>query len=159
MSSAEVEYGVLPARLQSRLEQFSADVAAAAGENLLSVAVYGSVVMCGYCVIGETPVQVLIVLQDASIQFLKPIAGVIRRMIKSFHASPFVVRKRSMKSPCSFLIPSGLWLRMKWNAKFGGASHYQRSWRKHHGARRNPMACESRGCWILRPRSTGGGLR
>mgnify|MGYP004000123659 FL=1 len=94
MSSAEVEYGVLPARLQSRLEQFSADVAAAAGENLLSVAVYGSVVKSGNCVIGETPVQVLIVLQDVSIQFLTPVASVIRRAIKSFLAAPFVVRKR-----------------------------------------------------------------
>jgi hypothetical protein len=33
MPSAEVEYGVLPARLQSRLEQLSVDVAAAAGET------------------------------------------------------------------------------------------------------------------------------
>ena len=98
MSSAEVEYGVLPARLQSRLEQFSADVAAAAGENLLSVAVYGSVVKSGNCVIGETPVQVLIVLQDASIQFLKPIAGVIRRGIKSFHVAPFVVSLHDLQT-------------------------------------------------------------
>mgnify|MGYP006444824739 FL=1 len=94
MSSAEVEYGVLPARLQSRLEQFSVDVAAAAGENLLSVAVYASVVKSGKCVVGETPVPVLIVLQDVSIQFLTPVASVIRRAIKSFLAAPFVVRKR-----------------------------------------------------------------
>jgi len=91
MSSAEVGYGDLPARLQSHLEQFCADVAAEAGENLILVAVYGSVTKSGKWVAGETSVSVLVVLQDASIQFLKPIGGVIRRAIKSFNAAPFVL--------------------------------------------------------------------
>lgn len=98
MSSAEVEYGDLPATLQSRLEQFCADVSGATGENLLSVAVYGSVVKSGNCVIGETPVHILVVLQDASIQFLKPITGVIKRAIKSFHAAPFVVSLHDLQT-------------------------------------------------------------
>ena len=98
MSSAEVEYGDLPASLQSHLEQFCADVAAGAGENLLSVAVYGSVAKSGKCVAGETPVPVLVVLQGASIQFLKPIASVIRRAIKSFHAAPFVVSLHDLQT-------------------------------------------------------------
>lgn len=98
MSSAEVEYGDLPATLQSHLEQFCADVSSGAGENLLSVAVYGSVVKSGKCVIGETPVHVLVVLQDASIQFLKPITGVIKRAIKSFHAAPFVVSLHDLQT-------------------------------------------------------------
>ena len=41
-------------------------------------------------------------------------------------------------------------LRGEVERKVWRASHYHRSWRKHHGARRNPMACESRSCWILR---------
>lgn len=98
MSAAEVEYGDLPATLQSHLEQFCADVAGATGENLLSVAVYGSVVKSGEYAIGETPVHVLVVLQDASIQALKPIAGVIKRAIKSFHAAPFVVSLHDLQT-------------------------------------------------------------
>jgi hypothetical protein len=98
MSSAGVEYGDLPTPLQSHLEQFCADIAAGAGENLLSVAVYGSVVKRGTCVVGETPVPVLVVLQDPSIQFLKPIAGVIRRAIKEFHAAPFVVSLHDLQT-------------------------------------------------------------
>ncbi|MGZ0174151.1 MAG: hypothetical protein ACKVHE_31980 [Planctomycetales bacterium] len=98
MSSAEVEYGDLPASLQSHLEQFCADVAAGSGENLLSVAVYGSVVKSSKCVIGETPVPVLVVPQDASVPFLKPIASVIRRAIKSFHAAPFVVSLHDLQT-------------------------------------------------------------
>jgi hypothetical protein len=98
MSAAEVEYGDLPASLQSHLEQFCADVAAGAGENLLSVAVYGSVVKSGKWVAGETPVPVLVVMQDASIQFLNPVSSVIRRAIKSFHAAPFVVSLHDLQT-------------------------------------------------------------
>lgn len=98
MPSAEVEYGDLPASLQTHLEQFCADVSAGAGENLLSVAVYGSVVKSGQYVAGETAVSVLVVLQDASIKSLKSIADVIRRAIKSFHAAPFVVSLHDLQT-------------------------------------------------------------
>lgn len=98
MPSAEVEYGDLPASLQSHLEQFCVDVAAGAGKNLLSVAVYGNVVKGDRRAVGETSVPVLVVLQDASIQCLKPLADVIRRAIKSFHAAPFVVSLHDLQT-------------------------------------------------------------
>lgn len=98
MPSTDFEYADLPASLQSHLEQFCADISARAGENLISVAVYGDVTKSGQCAVGETSVPVLVVLQDASIQSLKPIAEVIRRAIQSFHAAPFVVSLHDLQT-------------------------------------------------------------
>lgn len=98
MSSVEIEYSDLPAELQPHLEQFCTDIAVGTGEDLISVAVYGSLVKSGRCVVGETPVPVLVVLQDASIQRLTPIAGVVKRAIKSFHAAPFVLSLHDLRT-------------------------------------------------------------
>jgi hypothetical protein len=98
MSSAEVEYGDLPAALQTQLEQFCADLGSALGDGLVSVAVYGSIAKSGAAASDNHPVRVLLVLQDASTQHLSKISGLIQRAIKSFHAAPFVVSLHDLQT-------------------------------------------------------------
>lgn len=98
MSSSADAYDKLPTDLQSHLEQFCVDLNSAAGDDLLSVAVYGSVAKGEPVELGRTPVSVLVVLQDASSKYLSRISKVIQGAIASFHAAPFVASLHDLQT-------------------------------------------------------------
>jgi hypothetical protein len=98
MSSPQATYDQLPAELKSNLEQLCADLSASLGDDLLSVAVYGGVAKGESIALGQTPVPVLVVLQDASVAALSKISNVIQAAITSFQAAPFVVSLHDLQT-------------------------------------------------------------
>lgn len=98
MSAAEFEYGDLPADLQGHLEQLCADLRSASGDNLVSVAVYGSVVRAKADDAAGKSVPILVVLQDASIQQLSRIAELLKDAGETFLAAPFVVSLHDLQT-------------------------------------------------------------
>lgn len=98
MSPTEPGYGDLPSELQLQLEQFAADLGGAAGNDLLSVAVYGPVAKGAPVTVGTTPVPLLVVLDNASVEYLSKIAGIVQRAVASFHAAPFVVSLHDLQT-------------------------------------------------------------
>lgn len=98
MSSIQPGYDQLPSDLQSHLEQLAADLNEAVGKDVLSVAVYGPPAKGTPVKVGTTPVPVLVVLEDASIDYLSKIASTVQHAVESFHAAPFVVSLHDLQT-------------------------------------------------------------
>ena len=98
MSSIQPGYDQLPAELQSHLERFAADLNEAVGKDLLSVAVYGPPAKGDPVNVGTTPVPVVVVLEDASVDSLSKIADTVQRAVESFHATPFVISLHDLQT-------------------------------------------------------------
>lgn len=98
MTSSTPTYSDLPEKLQSGLEQLAADLTAAVGDDLLSVAVYGGIAKGEPFELGQTPVPVLVVLQDASVTFLAKISSVVQKANREFLAAPFLVSLHDLQT-------------------------------------------------------------
>lgn len=94
----ESAYDQLTPKLKSQLEQFAADLSAAVGNDLLSLAVYGPPAKAEAVQLGTTPIPVLVVLEDASVASLSKIASIVQRAVESFHAAPFVVSLHDLQT-------------------------------------------------------------
>lgn len=103
--------------VDATLEQLIRQVQQAAGGNLLGIALYGGLVKGRYTP-GVSDINILIVLSDAGLPGLLPLAPVLTAALRNFHVVPFVATPTDLQASALLfpfkLLDMKLWHRTLW---------------------------------------------
>jgi len=88
---------MLPKKLQSHLDRFCSQLEKSMGDSLISVVLYGGLARGDEYNPRWSDVNVLVVLDRATVDRLDKIASPIRKAVRRFHLSPLVLSERDLR--------------------------------------------------------------